>query len=309
MSDRAETIAVLLMAYGSPESLDQMEAYLLDVREGRQPSEELVKEISERYAHIGGKSPLLERTREQADALEKELNRRHTGDHLNFKTYVGMRHWEPRIAKAVEQIEADGIKKGIAMVLAPHNSNLSIGKYYLNLEEALQDSEIDFARIESWHKHPGFLAAVSEQIESGLNQFDDAMPYVIFTAHSLPTAILETNDPYDDQLNETAGLLAERFSLEEGRWQFCYQSAGATAIPWLGPQIEEVVEQLAKAGEKNLLVVPIGFVSDHVEVLYDIDVDARQIAQRFGAKLVRSPSLNSAPTFIKALADIVEQYL
>ncbi len=306
MNKETETIGVLLMAYGSPESLHQMEEYLLDVREGRQPSKELVEEISERYAHIGGKSPLLVRTRQQAEALEEELNQRHP--QVNFKTYIGMRHWDPRIAQAVEEMRADGINRGVSMVLAPHNSNMSIGKYYQALDQALKDEDIHFARIESWHKHPKFLDAVSEQIQHALHTFGNVDPYIIFSAHSLPTSILKTGDPYDDQLNETAGLLAKRFELQENRWQFCYQSAGASAVPWLGPQIEEVVEQLAKDGEKNLLVVPIGFVSDHVEVLYDIDVEAKQIAHRFGTRLERSPSLNSTRTFISALADIIEEY-
>lgn len=303
------TIGLLLMAYGSPGDLSQMEDYLLDVREGRPVSPELVEEIKERYRQIGGKSPLLERTTEQAQALEKELNHLRGGQGRRFKAFVGMRHWEPRIHAAVEDMAAAGIRRAVALVMAPHNSRLSIGKYYQALDEALASHPIDFARIESWHTHSGLLDAIAEKMEIGLARFDGAQPHVVFTAHSLPTRILEEGDPYDAQLHETAELLAKRFDLPGGNWEFCYQSAGASAIPWLGPQIEEVVAQLGQSGEQNILVVPIGFVCDHVEVLYDIDIEARQIAERHGARLERTPSLNASPTFIQALADLIEEQL
>lgn len=309
MPKKSETTGLLLMAYGSPEDLSQMEAYLLDVREGRPPSPELIEEISERYRKIGGKSPLLERTSEQAMALERELNERSADSGQIFKAFVGMRHWQPRIRSAINQMAAANIRKAVALVMAPHNSRMSIGKYYQMLDEALDGQKIDFIRIQSWHKHPGLLDAIAEKIELGLALFGDESPHVIFTAHSLPTKILEMGDPYDDQLNETARLLAERFRLQADQWQFCYQSAGARAIPWLGPQIEDVVADLTKKGDKNLLVVPIGFVCDHVEVLYDIDINARQIAEQYGARLERAPSLNDSPTFVAALTDLVQEHL
>ncbi len=308
-TETKETIGLLLMAYGSPEDLSQMEAYLLDVREGRPPSPELIKEITERYRRIGGKSPLLERTREQAKALENELNKRFAGKEKTFKVFVGMRHWQPRIHSTINQMVAADIHKAVALVMAPHGSRMSTGKYYQMLDEALDGQRIEFTRIQSWHKHPGLLDAIAEKIEIGLAKFGDKIPYVIFTAHSLPTKILEMGDPYDDQLNETARLLADRFELQADAWRFCYQSAGASAIPWLGPPIEEVVTELAKKGKKNLLVVPIGFVCDHVEVLYDIDISARQIAEEYGVHLERSPSLNASPTFVAALTDLVQEHL
>lgn len=308
MSAAPPPVGVLLMAYGSPEDLKDMEAYLLDVREGRPPAPELVQEITHRYEQIGGRSPLLERTTAQARALEKELNHRRDGG-PSFKAYVGMRHWQPRIAAAVEQMAADGVFQAVVLVMAPHNSSMSVGKYFQALDIALEGQSITFARITNWHAWPGFLDAVAEKITIGLSAFEGRTPYVIFTAHSLPTIILERGDPYDQQLNETAGLLAERFGLKEGRWQFCYQSAGASSVPWLGPQIEDVVAQLAEAGEKDLLVAPIGFVCDHVEVLYDIDIGAWQIATARGARLERTPSLNSSSTFIQALADLVTERL
>lgn len=300
---------LLLMAYGSPGNLDQVEEYLLDVREGRPVPPELVEEIKGRYRQIGGKSPLLARTREQAMALEKELNRRPPEHGQRFKAFVGMRHWEPRIADVVSEMAATGIRQAVALVMAPHNSRMSIGKYYQALDEARAVHAINFLRIESWHKHPGLLDAIAEKMEAGIVKFNGIQPYVIFTAHSLPVTIPGSGDPYEDQLNETASLLAERFALSADKWQFCYQSAGASAIPWLGPQIEEVVGQLVATKQRNLLVVPIGFVCDHVEVLYDIDIGARQIADRYCARLERTPSLNAAPTFIRALADLVKEHL
>ncbi len=302
---------LLLMAYGSPNSLEDVEAYLLDVRGGRPPSPELVTEITERYRRIGGRSPLLERTREQAGALCTEMQRRFASRGHEFRTYVGMRHWEPRIATAVAEMKADGIEHGLALVMAPHSSSMSTIRYFAALDRALRDQDlrIDIQRVESWHDHPGLIEALAERARSGLSQFEDAEPFVIFTAHSLPERILEHGDSYADELNTTARLLAGRLSLPERRWLFCYQSAGASSGPWLGPPIEEVVADLARSGERNLLVVPIGFVCDHVEVLYDIDIEAQELAAHHGARLKRSPSLNASPVFIRALADLVEDQL
>jgi ferrochelatase len=302
-------IGVLFMAYGSPDDLADMPAYLLDVREGKPPSPGLIEEITHRYQEIGGRSPLLERTREQARAVEEELNRRFSRQGQTFKAYVGMRHWQPRIATAVEEMSVDGVSQAVALVMAPHTSELSVGKYYQALDSALNGHAIQFARITGWHDHLGFLDALAGKVSEGLAKFEREMPYVIFTAHSLPAVILGRGDPYDAQLNETAAVMAARLSLPERRWRFCYQSAGASAIPWLGPQIEPVVLELAEAGERNLLVVPIGFVCDHVEVLYDIDIGARRIAAAHGARLERSPSLNASPELVTALADLVADYL
>lgn len=301
------TIGVLLMAYGSPESTAELEPYLLDIRGGRETPKSLVDEITERYELIGGRSPLLDLTRQQATALETELNRRFAGSPVTFKTYLGMRHWQPRIKEAVAQIAADGIQQVIGLVMAPHSSSMSTGAYYARLDEAIADLgvDLDVIRIQNWHAHPGLIAAIAEKASAARDRFGAEMPYVIFSAHSLPVRILAKGDPYDAQLRETADLLAERLNLQDGGWQFCYQSAGQSAEPWLGPPIEEVIVELAQAGEKNILSVPIGFVCDHVEVLYDIDIVCKQLASANGARLERSDSLNDSPTFIAALADLV----
>jgi ferrochelatase len=310
MPNTLTPIGILLMAYGGPDSLDDVEPYLLDIRGGRPTPPELVDEIKERYALIGGRSPLLDITRQQAEALEAHLNR--DGD-ARYRAYVGMRHWQPRIKEAVAHMAGDGVEQAVALVMAPHYSRMSTGAYFARLDEAIQElgANISFSRIENWHDHPGFIAALEEKSTDALARYDgggaDAVPKVIFTAHSLPTRILDWGDPYDAQLRETASLLAEGLNLPPDRWLFCYQSAGRSPEPWLGPQIEDVIVELAQAGEKRLLVVPIGFVCDHVEVLYDIDIEARQLAEAHGARLERSQSLNTSPTFIAALAEIVKR--
>jgi ferrochelatase len=301
------TVGVLLMAYGSPDSLDEMEPYLLDVRGGRPVSPELLVEIKERYAAIGGRSPLLDLTRLQASALEAELNRRAEGTGVCFCAYVGMRHWQPRIRQAVAQMQADGVTQVTGLVMAPHRSRLSTGAYFDRLQEAIDElgADMKVRRVESWHDHPGLIAALAEKAAVAIELFAQSEPYVLFTAHSLPRRILEQGDPYDVQLRQTARLLAERLGLAEGGWEFCYQSAGQSPEPWLGPPIEQQVLENIRVGRRNLLVAPIGFVCDHVEVLWDIDIAARSLARQHGARLERSESLNYSPTLIAALADLV----
>jgi ferrochelatase len=299
------------MAYGTPASLDQMEAYLLDVRGGRPTPPALVDEIKQRYAQIGGHSPLLDLTKRQAAALEAELNRRNSSQLPQFRAFVGMRHWEPRIAQAVEEIFANGYKHLVAIVMSPYNSRMSSGMYFTRLEEAIaqQNTTIQVVRIDNWHDHPGLIAAFTSQAGRALKKFSNPDPFILFSAHSLPERILQQGDPYDSQLRETARLVAGQLDWPAGRWEFCYQSAGQSTEPWLGPPIEQVIERLAESGEKDLLVIPIGFLCDHVEVLYDIDIMARQIAAGHGVHLDRSDSLNDSPLFIAALADLVQEQM
>jgi len=301
--------AVLLMAYGGPERLADVEPFLLDVRGGRPTSPELVEEIRGRYAAIGGGSPLLAITRAQAAALEDELNR--SGD-AGWQTFVGMRHWQPYVADAVREIAAAGHRRVVALCLAPQYSRMSIGAYFAKLDEALAglDDPPEVARVESWHDHPGFLDAVAEKVAEALARLPvpPAEAHVVFTAHSLPRRIVAAGDPYDDQLRATARRVALRAEARAGSpfpWTFCYQSVAAGAIDWLGPDVTHVVADLARAGHRHLLAAPIGFVSDHVEVLYDLDVEARLGAERHGAHLHRTESLNTTPRFIAALTSVV----
>jgi ferrochelatase len=300
-----ETIGALLMAYGGPDSLDDIPAYLLDIRGGRPTSPELIDEITENYRRIGGKSPLLDITRRQAALVEAKLNAG-APPGVHFKTYIGMRHWTPWIKDAVAQMMVEGVRQAVALALAPHYSSMSIAKYFEKLDEALAayDQPFTYRAIQSYHDHPLYLEALARRVSAGLANMP-ADTLVIFSAHSLPTRIIEQGDPYDSQLRETAQLVADKVGLRDDQWTFSYQSAGRSPEPWLGPQIQDYVVELAEQGHKNLLSCVIGFVADHVEILFDIDIKAKQAAQRAGARLVRVPSLNDDPLFIAALADVV----
>lgn len=310
MSER-DPIALLVMAYGGPNSLDDIEPYLLDIRGGRATPPELVEEIRERYALIGGRSPLLDITRAQAEALAAALN---ADNRATFKPYVGMRHWFPYIREAVEQIVADGVQRVVALVMAPHYSRMSIGAYIKKVEEAVAElgADLDITYVRHWGDHPLYIEAVAEHIREALQKFapeERKRVKLLFTAHSLPAAIMQQGDPYDAQLRTTARLVAERLGWPEDRWLFCYQSAGASNTKWLGPDINDVLPELAAQGETAVLVAPVGFVADHVEILYDIDIEARQIAEAHGLHLERMASMNTAPRFIEALAAIVREHL
>jgi ferrochelatase len=304
--------AVLLLAYGGPENLDDVEPYVLDVRGGRPTPPDLVAEIRRRYALIGGCSPLLEITRAQASALERRLNR--DGKGPRFRAYVGMRHWHPYIREVLPQIVADGIDRAVALCMAPHYSKLSIGAYAQKVREAQEGlaDRLDVTVIPSWYDHPLFLQAVANRVRSARARFPpEARAHLayVFTAHSLPSVILDQGDPYDSQLKTTARRPAELLNLGPTAWQFCYQSAPSGQTSWLGPSIKDVVVDLAAGGQTNILVMPIGFVADHVEVLYDLDIEARTLAEQQGARLERSESLNTGDDFIEALADIVRRGL
>lgn len=301
--------AVLIMAYGGPDSLDDVEPYLLDVRGGRETPQSLVEKVRERYALIGGQSPLLTITCAQAEALEKALN---DGRNDHFRVFVGMRHWKPYIAEAVAEINASGLLHIVGLCMAPYYSKMSIGAYQEKLRSALKDNgmeePVDLRLVDSWHDHPLFIQALAEKTRSAAQKFspdEREKVHYLFTAHSLPAAIIEQGDPYADQLLATAQQVARALDLPSDRWQLCYQSAGAQNTRWLGPNLEEVLEDLAAHGQKTVLVVPIGFVADHVEILFDIDIEAYGMARSLGMHLERSESMNASPAFIQALASIV----
>jgi protoporphyrin/coproporphyrin ferrochelatase len=307
--------AVLLMAYGGPDSLEDVEPYLLDVRGGRTTPPDLVEEIRARYERIGGKSPLLEITNAQAKALEERLNRDASTEE-RFRVYVGMRHWAPTIPDTVQKIYQDGLRQGVALCMTPYHSRMSVGAYYKKLDEGIQSlpnenepqSQLSFRRVQSWHDHPLFIQSIANRVKQALDQFPEedrqSVP-VLFTAHSLPVSIMQQGDPYVSQLMETAQLSASALGLQNNRWQLCFQSAGAQNTRWLGPDLEEVIGDLAQSSERNVLVAPIGFISDHVEILFDIDVEAKEFAHDKGINLERTVSMNTYDLFIHALADIV----
>jgi len=289
--------AVLLVAYGTPNRLEDVEPYLLDVRGGRPTSPALVAELTHRYAAIGGHSPLLERTREQASALATSLG----GE---IPVYVGMRHWHPYIGDVLAEIRAAGHRRLVAVPLAPHYSRLSIGAYRRKIDEARDG--VALGMVSAWFDHPRFLDAVAEKIEGGLRRFEfdarDQVP-IIFTAHSLPHRILADGDPYPGQLAASIAGVLRRVGNRPAR--LAYQSAGRSDEPWLGPDAAEVLAELAAARAPNVLLCPIGFVSDHLEVLYDVDIEYQALARRLGIRLERTESLNSSPLLIEALADLV----
>jgi len=294
----AERVAVLLMAYGGPGSLDDVEPYLLDVRGGRPVTPEFAAEVRARYAQIGGRSPLRERTEAQAAGLQRTLG-------PGFAVYVGMRHWHPYIKDAVERIVADGHTRVVGIVLAPHYSAMSVGAYEKKLLEAV-DGRLTPALVRSWGDDPKFLEAVTERLTQALQRF--AAPgavQVIFTAHSLPQRILAAGDPYVDELRASAQAVARRAGLAQ--WHFAFQSAGATQEAWLGPDAGAVLSELARGGHRDVLIVPIGFVCDHVEVLYDVDVAYRALATRLGVRLERTDSLNDDPLLVEALAGLARK--
>ena len=278
----------MLMAYGSPARPEDVRPYLEDVRGGRPVSNEAVEELAERYRRIGGRSPLDDVTEAQRSTLEQELG---------TPVFVGMKHWRPRISEAVEAALAAGATRIVGLVLAPHYSRLSIGGYRERLEEALAD-RAELVLVESWHDEPAFVDVLADRVRG-----TDA--WVVFTAHSLPERILADGDPYREQLLETSRLVAERAGL--GRWSFAFQSASSTGEPWLGPDVLEELERLRAEGVAEVLVAPVGFVSDHLEILWDLDIEAREKAQELGLELARIESLNDDPAFVRALADVVER--
>jgi protoporphyrin/coproporphyrin ferrochelatase len=282
-----KTTAVVLMAYGSPSRLEDIPAYLEDIRGGRPVSATFVAELVERYRRIGG-SPLNEITERQRAALQGELR---------TPVYVGMKHWEPHIGEAVERALAGGAERVVGLVLAPHYSRMSIGGYRARLEEALGDrAELVF--VESWHDYEPFIAVVADRLTA-------ADAHVVFTAHSLPARILAEGEPYREQLLETARLVAEAAAVDS--WSIAFQSESPSGEPWLEPHVLAELEALDARRVERVVLAPVGFVSDHLEILWDLDVEARAKAVELGLALERMPSLNDDPAFIRALAALVRE--
>lgn len=288
------------MAYGGPNNLDEVEPYLMDVRSYRTTSAEIVHEVRERYREIGGRSPILEQTQAQAQALESALN----SSGPKFKAFVGMRHWHPFIKDTLAEMQNQGIGRAVGVVMAPHYSRMSIGAYFQKIEEA--NSPIEIARVEDWHLEPGYLHALVDRVRDALQKFPKGVRAdvpVIFTAHSLPEKILEWNDPYPVQLRETVTALMEQLGAQPH--EFAYQSAAISTIPWLGPDAGEVIERFASQGKKHILICPIGFVCEHVEILHDIDIVYQNLARSLGIQLERIEMLNTSPQMIEGLAGLI----
>jgi ferrochelatase len=284
--------AIVLMAYGSPERLDDVPAYYADIRGGRPIRPELLAELVERYRRLGIEehSPLNAITEETRAALERELG---------LPVFTGMRHWTPRIAAAVERALAGGARTIVGLVLAPHYSRLSIGAYRRQLEEAL-DERAELRFVERWGDDPGFVELLAERVRG-----TDA--HVVFTAHSLPARILAEGEPYEEELLRSSAAVAERAGLSD--WSFSYQSESATGEPWLGPDILDHLAVLKQRGVQHVLVCPIGFVADHLEIRWDLDTEAAERARDLGLGFSRIEMPNADPAFVRVLAGIVERAL
>ena len=291
--------AVLLIAHGSPERVEDVPEFLQNISRGRPMPEAVVREVQHRYSLIGS-SPLTRITRQQAENVARELD---------IPVYVGMRNWHPFIADTLNQMDSDNVGRAVAVCLAPHNSRTSVGLYKEVLFGQTVPFPIDF--VEEWHDHPLLIEAFAERLRASWTkacaEHGSRLP-VLFTAHSVPSRTITEGDPYEAQTRETAALVAKQVP-EIGEWKFAFQSQGMSGGEWLGPTVEETIASLRSSDRNGIFVQPIGFVCDHVEILFDVDILFRQFAAERGIQLYRAESLNDSPTFAKAIADIVRTRL
>jgi len=289
--------AVLLLAHGSPDSVDEVPEFLLQVTGGRPLPPQVINEVKHRYGLIG-RSPLTELTMKQGALLARAVG---------LPVYVGMRNWKPFIATVIDTMTREQVSEAVVICLAPHNSRTSVGLYRDALSRNGQPPfALDF--VECWHDHPLLIKAFSAKLGTGWEKAcreAQAQVPVIFTAHSVPLRTISEGDPYETQAKETAALVAREASLPASLWRFAFQSQGMVGGDWLGPTVEDTIRELERAGHRGIFVQPVGFLCDHVEVLYDIDIAFKQFAEQRGMRLWRAESLNDSPWLAKALADIV----
>ena len=298
---------VFLMAHGAPESVDDIPEYLRNIRGGTESTSEIIQIISDRYEQIGGKSPLRNITEELCVRLESFLNQQGG----QFKVYCGMRNWSPYICDEVKRMKEDGIKRVVAICLAPQFSTWSTRLYFNVFKESLKScgiEDIDVRYIGSWADHPLLIDAFEEKYQAALAKLEPkASVYTIFTAHSIPAESIELGDPYDEEFDKTVKKLVER--VQPNNWFKAYQSQGMIPVPWLGPTVESVLDKIARQGSKTVLMVPVGFVCDHVEILFDIDIEFSEYAKERKLNLYRTESLNLSPTFVETLASVTWENL
>jgi ferrochelatase len=292
----------LLLAHGGPSSLEEVPAFLEQIRGGRPYPEEVVETVREKYRFIGGGSPLPEITRSAASRLEKVCG---------MPVYVGMLHWDPLVEDAVAQMALDGISKALAIRLVPHFSSFSVGSYRRQTESAASRRNIVFDFVDSWHTLPPYIEGLADSIvaswkENGSDA--EAQTFIVFSAHSLPKAALPADDPYELQLRETAEEVAGRLGLPEDGWTVAYQSVSGDPDRWLGPSVDEVIVELSDRGVDRVVVCPFGFLADQVEILYDLDVVTKQKAQDLGVELTRAPLLNDSSALVESLKLLVDQW-
>ena len=302
LSDRQ--IGILLAAFGAPNSLADVEPFLRNIFSGRPLTPSLINQVLERYRLIGGKSPLLEITERQARFLKGGLLKAGRA----IEVYIGMKNWRPNILHTLRRMEEKGIKKALCLILTPYSSEAVTGEYQYAIQQAVKKrtrENMEVYVVPNWNTHPLYLDAVTEKIKEGLEKFPrhrEPHVQIVFSAHSLPLSIVR-NDPYVDQIKATiCGVMNH---LGNDNWHLAFQSRGTGDEKWLSPTGEEVLEILAREGAKEVLVVPIGFVSDNLETLYDLDISLKKKAEGLGLEFRRSPSLNDSPKFIKALTNVV----
>jgi ferrochelatase len=318
----APPIGVLVMAYGTAAGPDDIERYYTDIRGGRAPSPEHLQELKDRYEAIGNVFPLGETTAAQAEGIVQRLNADHDG--ATYRAYLGMKHSPPFIPDGVEAMRGDGIERGIGIVMAPHWSGMSVETYIERVEQAVDDhgETPAFTFVRSYHDHPAFIAFLTGRVREALGRLPDDVrdgAAVIFSAHSLPVRTVDDGTlrckrcdcddscRYRDGLQATADLVAERVGLDQ--YLIAWQSAGRTADPWWGPPVEEVIQQLAMQGHTAVMVCSAGFVADHLEVLYDLDIEARQVAEEAGLVFARTRMPNADPAYLDVLAQVVRDHL
>ena len=298
--------AIILMAYGSPSSLDEVGDYLAQVRGGRGSSPDEIEHLKQRYQRVGGQTPLLQITKSQADVLQKKL----IADGAPARVSFGMKHWHPFVEDVVEKISIDNPPILVGLALAPHYSKLSIGGYEDSVRRGLarRHSKVPFVMVKSWHTEPSLITALSTRVSNMLKEIaGSGGTMVVFTAHSLPLRVVSDDDPYQAQLLETSQLVANEAHVTN--WDFAFQSASGPTGTWLGPSLKEKITEFSNKGITRILVCPVGFVSDHLEILYDLDVEARDYANSRGVVLSRTLSLNDDPMFIEALARVAKPIL
>jgi ferrochelatase len=296
-------VGVLVMSYGTPTGPDDIEAYYTDIRRGRPPTPEQLADLRARYEAIGGVSPLAERTAAQVIGLQRALD---SVDPGRFVVFSGAKHSRPSIEDGIEAVVEAGIVDLVALVLAPHYSALSVGQYFERVAAAADESgrALSVTYVHDWHLEPVLVDLLAERVRSALGRFPaEAVVQTFVTAHSLPARVADLDDPYTRQLDETAAAVAEAAGLT--RWQVAWQSAARTPEPWLGPDVLDAIRALEGTGVDGVLVCPAGFVSDHLEILYDLDVQARGVAEGLGLRFERTESLDDDPRFLGMLADVV----
>lgn len=303
-----ETVGLLVMAYGTPRNKEEIEPYYTHIRHGKKPPQDLLDDLTERYEAIGGVSPLARITEQQAAKLEEALNERNIG--VTFKHYLGYKHIDPFIEDAVQAMHKDGIETAVALVLAPHYSAFSVKSYNERAQkqaEALGGPTLHC--IDSWYDEPKFIRYWAEQIEKTMARIPEEehdQTVVIFSAHSLPEKIIQLNDPYPKQLQATAELIAQQAGIKH--YAVGWQSESATSEPWLGPDVQDLTRDLFEHEQyTSFIYCPVGFVADHLEVLYDNDVECKEVTDELGARYFRPEMPNTHALFIEALADVVEK--